>query len=268
MRRIFNKRLILLVAMATLSITVTACSKDSAKENIEQNIDSSAKEIVDEKANELSPTDMSQVSPIEATPMSPTEATQIRPTDITVMEPVYEVNEEGIIKPEVAEATISGITEKVLTAISEEDYKTLADYVHPEKGVRFTPYTNVSLEKDVVFSQDDIRKFFENQSKYLWGNYDGSGFEISLTPRQYYEEFIYSAGFLYAEDIGYNEVISSGNMVENQFEVYENAIVVEYYFPGFDPNFGGADWQSLRLVYQLYANEWKLVGIIHNQYTI
>ncbi|MGB4440375.1 MAG: hypothetical protein WBJ13_14380, partial [Sedimentibacter sp.] len=64
------------------------------------------------------------------------------------------------------------------------------------------------------------------------------------------------------------EVLSSGNMAENQYEVYENAIVVEYYFPGFNPDFGGADWKSLRLVFEEYEGAWKLVGIIHNQWTI
>ena len=39
--------------------------------------------------------------------------------------------------------------------------------------------------------------------------------------------------FLNAEEIGYNEVLSSGNMLENQFEVYDNAIVVEVLLPGF-----------------------------------
>ena len=57
-------------------------------------------------------------------------------------------------------------------------------------------------------------------------------------------------------------------MIENQFEIYDNAIVVEYYFPGFNPDYAGMDWESLRLVFEQYENDWKLVGIIHNQWTI
>jgi len=57
-------------------------------------------------------------------------------------------------------------------------------------------------------------------------------------------------------------------MIENQFEVYENPIIVEYYFPGFKAKFGGMDWKSLRLVFEKYKDNWKLRGIIHNQWTI
>jgi hypothetical protein len=57
-------------------------------------------------------------------------------------------------------------------------------------------------------------------------------------------------------------------MVENQFEVYEKAIIVEYYFSGIEPQYEGLDWQSLRLVFQENEGSWCLVGIIHNQWTI
>jgi len=102
----------------------------------------------------------------------------------------------------------------------------------------------------------------------LWGYYDGKGDEISLNPSGYYNEFVYTDDFKNAEDIGYNKVLSGGNMAENQYEVYENAIVVEYYFPGFNPDFGGVDWKSLRLVFEEYEGAWKLVGVIYNQWTI
>jgi hypothetical protein len=115
---------------------------------------------------------------------------------------------------------------------------------------------------------EEIKNFFEDSKEYVWGSYDGTGEDITLTPSQYYDEFINTADFVNAETIGYNEVLRSGNMEENQFEVYENAIVAEYYFSGINPDFEGADWQSLRLVFEPYENGWKLVGIIHNQMTI
>ena len=42
---------------------------------------------------------------------------------------------------------------------------------------------------------------------------------LSSPPGEYYHRFIYSADFVNAEQIGYNEVLSFGNMLENQFEV-------------------------------------------------
>ena len=50
-----------------------------------------------------------------------------------------------------------------------------------------------------------------------------------MTPKDYMK-FIYSEDFINAPEIGYNEVLSFGNMLENQFEVYDDPMVVEYYF--------------------------------------
>ena len=176
--------------------------------------------------------------------------------------------EKEIIKPKIAEQIIKEKAEKVISTIAARNFKELADYVHPEKGLRFTPYTYVRIEKDIVFTKKQVSNFFDNDKKYLWGYYDGSGKEIRLTPKEYYHQFIYTNDFINADKIGYNEVLSSGNMIENQFEVYENPIIVEYYFPGFKAKFGGMDWKSLRLVFEKYKDDWKLRGIIHNQWTI
>ncbi|MGD9677065.1 MAG: hypothetical protein AB7V16_01710 [Vulcanibacillus sp.] len=180
----------------------------------------------------------------------------------------YEYTEDGLIKPEIAEAVINETSNKIINAIKEKDADTISDFVHPNKGVRFTPYTYVSLEEDIVFNREGIRDFFEEQEKYLWGYYDGIGDEIKLTPNEYYEKFIYSEDFVNAEEVGYNVILSFGNMLENQFDVYKNPIVVEYYFSGFNPEYEGMDWRSLRLVFEEYEGTWLLVGIIHNQWTI
>jgi len=181
---------------------------------------------------------------------------------------VATLDEENIVEQELAKKTIEETSNKIIRAISTKDSEAILEFVHPVKGVRFTPYTYVSIENDVVFNKEEVKNFFNDQTVHTWGFYDGKGDNISLTSSQYYDKFIYTADFINAEDIGYNEVLSRGNMTENQFEVYNNAIVVEYYFSGFNPDFAGIDWQSLRLVFEQYEGDWKLVGIIHNQWTI
>ncbi len=173
-----------------------------------------------------------------------------------------------IIKPELAEEIIKVTADKLIHAISIKNSETIYELAHPVKGVRFTPYTNVSLDTDLVFKKDDLKNFFENQKVYSWGSYDGIGDEISLTPGKYYDKFIYPVDYKNAEQIGYNKVLSSGNMIENQFEVYDNPIVVEYYFSGFNPDYEGMDWKSVRLVFEKYEDTWFLVGIISNQWTV
>lgn len=180
----------------------------------------------------------------------------------------YELNEEGIIKPEFAEQIIKDKTLEVITALKNSDFEKLSTFVHPNKGVRFTPYTHVSIDNDVVLTKEEIKALFNNQRELMWGYYDGIGTEIVLSSKEYYEKFVYSADFANADEIGYNTVLSFGNVLENQFDVYETPIIVEYYFPGFDPQYAGMDWKSLRLVFEEFEGEWLLVGIIHNQWTI
>jgi len=174
----------------------------------------------------------------------------------------------GIMQPAFAKELIKETAAGVIDALSRKDAQALAEFVHPVKGLRFTPYTTVFPERDLVFNVRQVRDFFQDQRQYKWGYYDGTGEEILLTPREYYDKFVYAADYANAEKIGYNQVLSFGNMLENQFDVYENAIVVEYYFSGFNPAYDGLDWRSLRLVFQEYEGSWKLVGLINNQWTI
>ena len=180
----------------------------------------------------------------------------------------YDLSQDGIIKPKIAKELIEEIAEETIYALSIKDAEAISQSVHPVKGLRFTPYTYVSTENDLVFNKGSMENFFKDDQVYLWGFYDGIGDEIKLSPDQYYDEFIYSEDFINAEAVGYNEILTRGNMIENQFEVYERPIVVEYYFSGFNPEYSGMDWRSLRLVFEEYEDDWKLVGIIHNQWTI
>lgn len=168
----------------------------------------------------------------------------------------------------IAKSVISNTADQVINALRDKNAEKLAQFVHPVKGVRFTPYTYVQVDQDIVMDQAAIKNFFYDENQYLWGYYDGTGCEIILTPTEYYQKFIYSHDFANAEQVGYNEVLSFGNMLENQFEIYDNPIIVEYYFSGFNPDYVGMDWRSLRLVFEQYEDDWYLVGIISNQWTI
>ncbi|HAA25207.1 MAG TPA: hypothetical protein DCE11_03680 [Ruminiclostridium sp.] len=156
----------------------------------------------------------------------------------------------------------------VLTAIKNYDMEKLADAVHPDKGVRFSPYAYVDVDKDLVFTAEEVKNLAADTKTYLWGYYDGSGEPINLSFSDYYKRFIYDADFLNAEQVGYNEALGHGNTINNSFDVYENSIIVEYHFSGFDPQYVGMDWRSLRLVFEKKDDAWYLVGIIHDEWTI
>ena len=240
------------------TIPELSTNEDTTKDNETSNGDNEASEDVNETSE-----DVNEVS--EDVNESSEDVNEASEDDNAI---TYEYTDEGIIKPEIAEAVIKETSDKVIKAIEEKDMTALSKFIHPDKGVRFTPYTNVSNENDLVFTKEQMLNFFEDNEKYVWGYYDGRGNEILLSPSEYYEEFIYSENFIDAEKVGYNMALGGGNIIENQFIFYENPIVVEYYFSGFKPEYDGLDWQSLRLVFQEKEGTWYLVGIIHNQYTI
>ncbi|WP_417900366.1 hypothetical protein ABN702_09015 [Bacillus haimaensis] len=54
--------------------------------------------------------------------------------------------------------------------LKERDFSALKDLIHPTKGVRFTPYGYIDVEKNLVFSAGEVGALKENQQIYLWGN--------------------------------------------------------------------------------------------------
>jgi hypothetical protein len=157
---------------------------------------------------------------------------------------------------------------EVIKALKDRDMEKLSKLAHPEKGVRFSPYGYVDAEKNLVFAASDVSGLLSDSTIYTWGSYDGTGDPIELTFEDYYKRFIYDVDFANAQHIGYNEILGKGNTLENSAEVYKDSIIVEYHFSGFDPQYEGMDWRSLRIVFEKAENTWYLVGIIHDEWTI
>ena len=170
----------------------------------------------------------------------------------------------AMIDSETAEKIIKPASDTIIMALKNKDMETLASYVHPLYGVRFSPFTYVSASHDVVFGPEKIKTFFQDTNKYIWGYYGGNTDKIELTPTQYYNNFIYNRDFVNADVTSYNKIPATGSSVNNLNDIYNNAIAVEYYFPGFKAQNDGLDWQSLILVFNEDNGAWYLTGIIHN----
>lgn len=166
------------------------------------------------------------------------------------------------------EEQIRSLSKQALTALKVKDMESFSKLVYPEKGVRFTPYGYIDKENDVVFTVEQLKNAFSNQKKYLWGHFDGTGDPMELTFEEYYNKFIYDVDFLEAPQVGYNKVLGQGNSLNNSAEVYPDANIIEYHFPEIDPQYEGMDWRSLKLVFEKKDNNWYIVGVIHNQWTI
>ncbi len=158
---------------------------------------------------------------------------------------------------------------EAIMALKDGDMDALSGLVHPILGVRFSPYATVypGPTGDVVFGADEVRGLMTNSTVYTWGAYDGSGLPIEAAFAQYYEEFVYDVDFVRPDVVGYNQRVGQGSSIDNIATVYPDGEVVEYHFEGFDPQYAGMDWRSLRLVFEEHDGAWYLVGIIHDEWT-
>lgn len=156
----------------------------------------------------------------------------------------------------------------VMTILKDKNMKLLSGYVHPSKGLRFTPYSYVNMDDDLVFAAEEIIDLIEDQEVKTWGQYDGSGEPINLSFKDYYKNFIYDVDFINSDIIGNNTPISQGNTTNNIKEAYPKGQAIEFHFTGFDPQYEGIDWASLTLVFETLDGTHYLVGVVHGQWTV
>lgn len=174
----------------------------------------------------------------------------------------YLARQVGTVDEKVAARAV-----QIMMALKEKDMAALSDWVHPDRGLRFSPYTFVRVE-DQVFGPSAVEGLASDPTLYLWGAFDGSGEPIRTTFSRYYERFVYDVDFAQPDVLGLDRFVGSGNTINNIPDFYPGSVTVEYHFEGFDPLYGGMDWRSLRLVLERHEGEWLLVGIVHDEWTI
>jgi hypothetical protein len=187
--------------------------------------------------------------------------TSLPPTD----NPTAEVLPQSTI-PKSLNQTVLDRASEVIQTLQTQDMVALSSYIHPTDGVRFSPYAYVK-DTDQVFSSSEVASILADSSVYTWGAYSGTGEPINLSFPEYYSKFIYDQDFAEAPEMSLNHRLSVSNSIDNSSEFYPHAKIVEYYFPGFDPQYSGMDWRSLRLVFSKFNDIWYLVGVIHDEWT-
>jgi len=191
------------------------------------------------------------------------QSTPIQPVSPTYPISVYTVTPAP---PQSMEQEVLNQAAGVVSALKDKDMITLLSYIHPQKGLRFSPYAAVK-DTDQVFQADNVATLPDDTTVYNWGYYASTGESMELTFSDYYSRFVYDVDFANAPQIAINHRLGVSTTMDNAEKFYPEAMIVEYYFPGFDDQLEGMDWRSLRLVFQQDNNTWYLVGIIHDQWT-
>ncbi|MCZ0703791.1 hypothetical protein J2T56_001998 [Natronobacillus azotifigens] len=160
------------------------------------------------------------------------------------------------------------VGEEIIRAIDEREMTVLATHAHEERGVLFSPYVYVDEDEDLIFDQDQIANFSDDDEEYYWGDYDGSAHDIELTPEEYFDEFLDVEMLIDPDQVYINEYNQHGNVLNNHDEVFPDATVVEFHYEGSEGE-GSVDWFSVHLVFEENENGvWRLIAIVSDQWTI
>lgn len=124
--------------------------------------------------------------------------------------------------------------------------------------------TYVDTAKDKKYTRAQLLQYYNTNVKFTWGNQEGSGEAVVIPMKEYFDKFVYDQDYLKAPQIHFNTFKGATSSINNAPQVYPNAQIIQYYFPGFDAQYEGLDWEAVRLVWEKSGNEWYVVGIIHD----
>lgn len=195
------------------------------------------------------------------------ELKMLRTTRNALQKPLSSTSSQNFRKESRFKDILNGRAQKIISLLKEGNFQQLAGYVHPEKGLRFSPYSFVDLKRDRVFSAGQIGGFLKDNHRYIWGYNDENGMPIRLTSLDYYKKYIYDKAYADSSEISYLQNPGQDFTAGNCGEVYPKAIIVEYRSSEYDPKTDRAtDWRSLLLALEEKEKVWYLVGIIHDQW--
>jgi hypothetical protein len=171
----------------------------------------------------------------------------------------------GTHSPAQAQAIIGARSRAAISALRNGQMTWFASYVHPTKGLHFSPYVHVQ-NGERVFSRAQLPFLPAHPATWWWGRYDGSGNPIRLRFAAYRSRFVYDRDFYAAPQVLFNTQVNRGNTLNNLNGFYSGAIFVEYHVPASSP--GAMNWNSLWFVWQRHGSRWYLSGVAHDQWTI
>lgn len=224
----------------TLSLFLSGCAKGDGNFKVDQPVESERVNVENDKKKPI---------------VSSTSEEKLPKKKIVVV--------RGNVSAE-KEKSVKILSDKILAALKNKDFKTVASFVGTDKKLCFSPYVFVS-ELDKCFSKDELAKAFAGSEKYVWGAYDGRGDEILLTFSEYYQQFVYNKDYLNKSEYFFNQTGTRGNTLSNFGEAYPNGFFSEYYIKvDEDSN----DWDSLNMVFEEVDGQLYLRALIHDQWTI
>lgn len=168
-------------------------------------------------------------------------------------------------KADSEEKTAINLNKEIVNLLKNKQYDKLSTHIHPEKGIKFSMYSFVS-DKDKSFSKSDFEKYLVADEKFTFGHKDGSGAIYIVTLKDYLKDWVFKKDFSTAK-INYDNFDGKGNSLNNIKEKYPHSETVENYLAG-TVEYSYMDWNSLIFIFEKIDNQYYLVAIANNQWTV
>ncbi|GAA5085339.1 hypothetical protein GCM10023210_06070 [Chryseobacterium ginsengisoli] len=164
------------------------------------------------------------------------------------------------------EDALKQANEEIIQSLKDKNYAKFEDFIHPEKGVRFSMYAFVNPKEDKTFSKSDFVKYQPMKTIFTWGSMDGSGDLYKATINDYLTKWVYSKDFVTGQ-VSLNKFQGKGNSLNNLKEIYPKSDFTENFIKGSEAN-SEMDWKCLRLVFEEFQGKYYLIAVINDQWTI
>lgn len=154
---------------------------------------------------------------------------------------------------------VLGIANKIISAIIDKDFITLSKYVDKEEGLIISLFPVIAVNNVTVFSTREVEDFSNTKKEYKWGIEEGSGETFISTPQKFFQLFM-DVPLSRISKVGLNKMITDPGYTENQWVIFPDSIVIEYYIDP-SPDYSGMDWLSVRLILKSRGDSYSLVGL-------
>jgi hypothetical protein len=160
---------------------------------------------------------------------------------------------------------LKDLNNEILASLKSKDYDRFSEFIHPQKGIRFSMYAYVQPEKNKHFTREEFIKYIPMRTRFTWGEKDGTGDLLIISLKDYLEKWVFKRDFTKSE-FYLNEFKGTGNSLNNLKKIYPNLNFTENFIPGSE-KYGGMDWNALRFVFEEFQGEYYIVAVINDEWT-
>ncbi len=155
----------------------------------------------------------------------------------------------------ISKSDLYKIGDEIVLSIQRGNFEAVMKYFD-KRGIIFS--INPIIDTfDPKISSQTLKKILSDTTKLFWGYSSGSGMEIYMSFREFYENYLKKDYIKGKKSL--NKRIAPSNKKDNIKEVFKNSSFIEYYIKGKDEY----DWHSLILVF----NKNVLVAILHDSWS-